>query len=55
MDAKGIAPLQPELDRIAAVQDKSALIDEIAHLHLIGAESAFQFLFSTPICTTPTR
>ena len=45
VDAKGIAPLKPELDRIAAVKDKAALIDEIAHVHLIGAESAVQFLF----------
>jgi putative endopeptidase len=43
VDAKGIAPLQPELDRIAAVQDKSALIDEIAHLRLVGGSSLFRF------------
>ena len=41
-DAKGIEPLKPELDRIAAVQDKSALIDEIAHMYLIGPTSAVQ-------------
>jgi putative endopeptidase len=43
VDAKGIAPLKPELDRIAAVQDKSALIDEIAHLRLVGGSSLFRF------------
>jgi putative endopeptidase len=43
VDAKGIAPLRPELDRIAAVPDKSALIDEIAHLRLVGGSSLFRF------------
>jgi len=43
VDAKGIAPLQPELDRIAAVRDKGALIDEIAHLRLVGGSSLFSF------------
>jgi putative endopeptidase len=43
VDAKGTAPLEPELDRIAAVKDKSGLIDEIAHLRLIGGSSLFRF------------
>jgi endothelin-converting enzyme/putative endopeptidase len=43
VDAKGIAPLKPELDRIAAVQDKAALIDEIAHVHLVGPNPLFNF------------
>jgi predicted metalloendopeptidase len=43
VDAKGIAPLKPELDRIAAVQDKSPLIDEIAHLRIVGGTSLFRF------------
>lgn len=47
VDAKGISPLKPELDRVAAVQDKGALIDEIAHLHLVGASSLFSF-YSSP-------
>src|ERR1700720_3349531 len=42
-DAKGIAPVKPELDRVAAVNDKSALIDEIAHVHLIGPNPLFNF------------
>jgi putative endopeptidase len=46
-DAKGISPVQPELDRVAAAKDKSALIDEIAHLHLVGASSLFSF-YSSP-------
>src|SRR5208282_6142454 len=48
-DAKGIAPLKPELDRIAAVQDKSALIDELAHLYLVGASSLFSFYSSSDL------
>ena len=43
VDAKGIAPVKPELDRIAAVNDKSALIDEIAHVHLMGPNPLFNF------------
>jgi putative endopeptidase len=49
VDAKGIAPLQPELDRIAAVQDKSALIDELAHLHLAGGSGLFNFYSSSDL------
>ena len=43
VDAKGIAPLKPELDRVAAVKDKPALIDELAHLRLVGGSSLFSF------------
>ncbi len=43
VDAKGITPLTPELDRIAAVQDKGALIDEIGHVHMIGPNALFNF------------
>ena len=43
VDAKGIAPLKPELERIAAVHDKAALIDEIAHVQLIGPNPLFNF------------
>jgi endothelin-converting enzyme/putative endopeptidase len=46
-DAKGISPVQPELDGVAAAKDKSALIDEIAHLQLVGASSLFSF-YSSP-------
>ena len=44
---KGIGALQPELDRIAAVKDKAALIDEIAHVHLIGPNALFNFYSSS--------
>ena len=47
VNAKGIAPLKPELDQIAAVKDKSALIDELARLDMIGAGSLFSF-YSSP-------
>lgn len=43
VNAKGIAALKPELDRIAAVKDKGALIDEVAHLHVIGPNPLFNF------------
>jgi len=43
VNAKGIAPLKPELDRIAAVKDKGALMEEIAHLHLVGPNPLFNF------------
>ncbi|PYX45512.1 MAG: M13 family peptidase [Acidobacteria bacterium] len=43
VDAKGITPLKPELERIAAVKDKGALIEEIAHIHLIGPNPLFNF------------
>ena len=46
-NGKGLAPLQPELDRIAAVKDKAALIDAIARVHLIGPSPLFNF-YSAP-------
>jgi putative endopeptidase len=46
-DAKGLDPLKPELDRIAAVQDKTALMGVIARVHLIGPNPLFRF-YSSP-------
>jgi putative endopeptidase len=43
VDSRGIAPLRPELERVAAVKDKGALIDEIAHVHLVGPSPLFNF------------
>jgi putative endopeptidase len=43
VNAKGIAAVKPELDRVAAVQDKGTLIDELAHLDVVGAGSLFSF------------
>lgn len=42
IDKKGIAPLQPELDRIAAVHSKSELPERLAHLHAIGVNVFFR-------------
>jgi endothelin-converting enzyme/putative endopeptidase len=47
VDAKGIAPLKPELERIAAVKDKSALMEEIGRLHMTGGTALFSF-YSSP-------
>ena len=43
VNAKGIEPLKPELDRISAVKDKNALIGVVARDHLLGANSFFDF------------
>ncbi|HMK21303.1 MAG TPA: M13 family metallopeptidase [Terriglobales bacterium] len=42
-DAKRLDPLKPELARVASASDKAALIDIIAHSHLIGANALFGF------------
>ena len=47
VNAKGLDPLKPELDRIAAVKDKEGLIDAIARIHLIGPNPLFNF-YSSP-------
>lgn len=47
IDQKGIAPLQPELDRITALRNKSGLPELLAHLHAIGV-NVFFGLGSTP-------
>jgi endothelin-converting enzyme/putative endopeptidase len=41
VDAKGIAPLQPELDRIAAFSRREELPELLAHLHMIGTSAFF--------------
>jgi putative endopeptidase len=43
VNAKGLDPLKPELARIAAVKDKNALIAVIAHDHLLGTNTLFDF------------
>ncbi len=43
VNAKGISPVKPELDRVAAAQNKGALIEELAHLYLVGGTSLFSF------------
>ncbi len=41
IDGKGIAPLQPELDRIAGLKSKAELPALVAHLHAIGVRVFF--------------
>lgn len=45
VNAAGLKPLQPELDRLAAVKDLAGLQEEIAHLHTLGftGSSFFEF------------
>jgi len=40
---KGIEPIELELDRIAAMQDKSGMANEVARLHAMGADVLFRF------------
>ncbi len=47
VDTEGIAPLKPELERVAAVKDKEALMTEIAHVHLVGPNPLFNFYSSS--------
>lgn len=43
IDAAGLAPVQPELDRIAAIRTTRDLQDEIARLHAIGVDVVFGY------------
>ncbi len=43
IDAKGLAPLEPELARIRNLKDKTELAAEIAHLHGMGVGALFEF------------
>jgi putative endopeptidase len=43
IDATGLTPLKPELDRIHALSQKSQLAEEIAHLHRVGIGTLFEF------------
>ena len=43
IDAKGLAPLQGELDRIRNLTGKDQLAEAIVHLHRIGITSLFEF------------
>lgn len=40
---EGIAPLKPELERIAALKDMPGIAAEVAHLQRIGVEVLFSF------------
>ena len=43
IEAKGLAPIQPELDRIRDLKDKSQLAAEVAHLQRSGIPALFEF------------
>jgi len=43
VEAKGAAPIQPDLDRIAKLAGKTALAEEVAHLHSEGVAAFFRF------------
>ena len=43
IDRASLTALQPEFDRIAALQDKPALADYLAHSHLLGDDAFFHF------------
>ncbi len=45
---KGLDPLRPELAHIAAAQDKAALIEAAARVHLIGPTSPLFNFYSSP-------
>ena len=42
IEKQGLAPLKPELDRIAALQDKESLPPALARLHLLGVNAMFR-------------
>ena len=42
IEQQGATKIQPELDMISAVKDKQSLLDELAHLQMIGAGALFQ-------------
>ena len=43
IDARGLTPLQTELNRIRDLSDKSQLAAEVAHLHRGGMSTVFEF------------
>jgi endothelin-converting enzyme/putative endopeptidase len=43
IDALGLKPIQPDLDRIAAIRDRSSLLETMAYLYRGAVESVFSF------------
>jgi len=43
IDARGIAPLKDDLDRINAMRDKAAITDVVIHMYRIGSQPFFRF------------
>ncbi len=46
VEAKGLKPLQPELDRIAQAKDKASFIEAVARVHMLGPNPLFNFYAS---------
>src|SRR5262249_58351592 len=46
-EADGLKPLQPGLDRIAAIKDAAGVRDEVAKRHVEGGDALFGF-FAAP-------
>ena len=42
IDAKGLKPFAPELERIAALEDKKGFAEVVAYLHLLGTKPLFE-------------
>jgi len=49
VDAKGVTPLKPELERIAKTKDKAKLIDAIARVQMLGPNPLFSFYSSSDL------
>jgi putative endopeptidase len=47
IEKKGATPLQPEMERIAAIKSRKELIAQVAHMHRNGIEALFSF-YSMP-------
>src|SRR5579872_1240990 len=43
IEKKGITPLRPEMDRIAAIKSRKELIAQVAHLHSNAVQALFSF------------
>jgi endothelin-converting enzyme/putative endopeptidase len=41
IESKGLEPLRPEFDRIAAITNRDELAKEVAHLHELGSDALF--------------
>ncbi len=49
VEANGLKPLQPELNRIANAKDKPSLIEAVARVHLLGPSPLFNFYSSSDL------
>jgi putative endopeptidase len=49
VDAKGMTPINQELQHIAAIKDRAELMDELGHLDLVGGTSLFRFYSSSDL------